>query len=314
MTVLGFDIGGTKCAVLTAETDGDCVTFSDRRAVPTDLSIPPEAMLDRLFSMADEMLDAKTPERIGISCGGPLDSKKGVILGPPNLPGWDKVEIVRLAEERFGIKAYLQNDANACAVAEWKFGAGRGTQNMVFLTCGTGMGAGLIIDGHLYEGTNGNAGEVGHVRLAPDGPVGFGKAGSFEGFCSGSGIGRLAQKMAEDVKKRGITPAYCLSNEGINAKTVAEAAKKGDETALEVYRVSGEKFGYALSILIDILNPERIVIGSVFARSGDLLIPSMQKAIEEEALSVSASVCRVLPAALGEKIGDYATIAVALQN
>ena len=314
MKVLGFDIGGTKSAVLTANTNGETVSFSDRRSIPTDFSISPKDMLERLFLMADDMLGTEKPDCIGISCGGPLDSKKGVILSPPNLPGWDEVAIVSLAEEHFGTRAFLQNDANACAVAEWKFGAGRGTRNMIFLTCGTGMGAGLIIDGNLYEGTNGYAGEVGHMRLAKDGPVGFGKAGSFEGFCSGGGIRRLAEAMAEKAKSQGITPAYCKNPDGISAKTVATAALAGDETAREVYRISGEKLGYALSLLIDVLNPEKIVIGSVFARSGELLIPSMNRIIEDEALSCAASVCRVVPAALGDKIGDYATVAIALQN
>ena len=313
MTVLAFDIGGTKCAVLSAVTDGEQIEILARKAIPTDLSVSPEEMLSRLFSMADEMLDTK-PDRIGISCGGPLDPARGIILGPPNLRGWDCVEIVKMAESHFGAKAYLQNDANASAVAEWKFGAGRGTRNMIFLTCGTGMGAGLILDGRLYDGTNGNAGEVGHMRLEKDGPVGFGKAGSFEGFCSGGGIGRLAVSMAKEAEARGITPAYCKNGGEVSAKTVAEAAYAGDETAREVYRVSGEKLGYALSLLIDILNPERIVIGSIFARSGDLLIPAMQEVIAREALPHAASVCRIVPAELGEKIGDYAAVAVALAH
>ena len=147
-------------------------------------------MIEKLIEMADTILD-KTPDSIGISCGGPLDSRRGVIMGPPNLPGWDDVYIVRQIENHYGVQAHLQNDANACAVAEWKFGAGRGKQNVVFMTFGTGLGAGLILDGKLYSGTNDNAGELGHIRLDRFGPVGFGKAGSFEGFCSGRRIARF---------------------------------------------------------------------------------------------------------------------------
>ena len=121
-------------------------------------------------------------KRIGISCGGPLDSKKGMIYSPPNLPGWDKCLLQRYLQMKFGVETALQNDANACALAEWLMGAGRGTSNMVFLTFGTGMGGGLILNGRLYSGTNDLGGEVGHIRLAKDGPVGFGKAGSFEGL------------------------------------------------------------------------------------------------------------------------------------
>ena len=186
---------------------------------------------------------------------------------------------------------------------------------MVFLTFGTGLGAGLILDGRLYRGTNGNAGEVGHIRLAEDGPIGFGKVGSFEGFASGGGIGRLGYKMALDALGKGIPVSYFkeeMSPSDVTAKAIAEAARSGDATAAEVYRISGEHLCKGLSILIDIINPERIVIGSVFTRSGDLLRESMMTELEREALAPSLSVCEIVPAELGESIGDYAAIAAAL--
>ncbi len=301
MYILGFDIGGTKSAVVTASWDGERVEVLKKDKCPTDRTIDPYAMIDRLISMADALLDRK-PDAIGISCGGPLDSGKGVIMSPPNLPEWDGIEIVDHIEKHYGVKTHLQNDANACALAEWKFGAGRGSRNMVFMTFGTGLGAGLILNGSLYEGTNGNAGEVGHIRLKPEGPVGFGKAGSFEGFCSGGGIAQIGRSLGFEGDENGI----------INAKTIADAAYRGDEKALETYRVSGEMLGFGLSVLIDILNPEVIVIGSVFARSRDLLWPEAEKIIEKEALSVSNGCCRVVPAELGEAIGDFGAIATAL--
>ena len=205
MYLVGFDIGGTKCAVTTAEWDGENIQLIGKDMCATE-KIPPEEMIDKLIIMADAIIEKK-PDAIGISCGGPLDSRRGVILGPPNLPGWDYVEIVKQIESHYGVPVKLQNDANACAVAEWKFGAGKGKQNVVFLTFGTGLGAGLILDGKLYTGTNDNAGEVGHIRLDDDGPVGYGKAGSFEGFCSGGGIAKLGYKFAIDSAKRGVIPA-----------------------------------------------------------------------------------------------------------
>ena len=313
MNVLGFDIGGTKSAVLTAMQDKDGMRFLKKDVCPTDCTVSPDVMIGRLIAMADRILTGK-PDAIGISCGGPLDAARGVILGPPNLPGWDNVPIVKRMEEHFGVRARLQNDANACALAEWKFGAGKGCRNMVFMTFGTGLGAGLILDGRLYEGTNGNAGELGHIRLASSGPVGFGKAGSFEGFCSGGGIAQLGYALAEKALHEGKTPLYWkdgYTRADVTAKTVAEAAMAEDETAKEVYRLSGEYLGRGLSILIDLLNPEAIVIGSVFARSHRLMWDAAKAEIEKEALAVSAGVCRVLPAALGEQIGDYAAIATA---
>lgn len=314
MYVLGFDIGGTKCAVITAEVSGGDIRLLKKEKCPTDLSVSPEKMIEKLVLMADGILE-RDPDAIGISCGGPLDSKKGIIMSPPNLTGWDNVAIVDIIEAHYSVRPKLQNDANACALAEWRFGAGRGCENMVFLTFGTGLGAGLILGGRLYEGTNGNAGEVGHIRLAPQGPVGFGKKGSFEGFCSGGGIAQLGFSMAQDARSNGKEPLYFkdgASQKDVSAASVANAARTGDETAREVYRESGRYLGRGLSVLIDILNPERIVIGSIFARSGDLLWEDAKREIEKEALGVSAACCGVVPAALGENIGDYAAIATAL--
>lgn len=314
MYILGFDIGGTKCAVATAQWDGESITLLEKISCPTDLSIPAEEMIARLITFADGILTGK-PDKIGISCGGPLDSEKGIILSPPNLPGWDHVKIVKQLQTHYGVCAKLQNDANACAVAEWKFGAGKGARNMVFLTFGTGLGAGLILNGKLYSGTNDNAGEIGHIRLDRFGPVGFGKAGSFEGFCSGGGIAQLGYSMALEKAQAGICPLYYKKGmlpKDITAKTIADAARLGDQTALEVYRTSGMYLGKGLSIIIDLLNPELIVIGSVFARSKDLLWEAAKKEIEIEALQLSANCCEIVPAALGEQIGDYAAVAVAL--
>ena len=313
--ILGFDIGGTKCAVITATENNGEFLICDKRSIPTDLSIAPEEMLQKLIEIADELIINDTVSSIGVSCGGPLDSKKGVILGPPNLIGWDYVEICKILSDHFGVKVNLQNDANACAVAEWKFGAGKGFNNVIFLTFGTGLGAGLILDGRLYTGTNDNAGECGHIRLDRFGPVGYGKAGSFEGFCSGNGIAQLGYTMALELVQSGKSTLYFkkgMSPNEVTAKTIADAAAMGDETAIKVYELCGEYLGKGLSVLIDILNPERIVIGSVFARSEDLLRESMQKVIDAEALGLSAQCCKVVPAMLGEKIGDYAAIATAL--
>lgn len=314
MYILGFDIGGTKCAVVTAQWDGSNISLLKKEMHPTDLSISPEDMIKKLVETADSLLDKK-PDGIGISCGGPLDASRGIITGPPNLPGWDHVEIVRQLTEHYQVPVKLQNDANACAVAEWKFGAGKGCRNMVFMTFGTGLGAGLILNNTLYVGTNGNAGELGHIRLSDFGPVGFGKTGSFEGFCSGNGIAQLGLIKALEKAQLGEYPMYFkkgYTQSDVTAKTVADAARAGDRTALEVYRTCGSYLGKGLSIVIDLLNPEKIVIGSIFERCHDLLWESARKEIEKEALSLSASCCQIVPAILGEQIGDYAAIAVAL--
>ena len=195
----GIDIGGTKCAVIVGDENG----IADK--IKFDTATVDETIKNIISAV--EKLGAN--DAIGISCGGPLDSKRGVIMSPPNLPGWDNIEIVKMLEERFKVPVSIQNDANACALAEWKYGAGRGTENMIFLTFGTGLGAGLILDGRLYAGTNDMAGEVGHIRISDYGPVGYGKA--------------------------------------------------GDADSVRVYDICAKKLGAGLSILIDILNPQKII-------------------------------------------------------
>lgn len=306
---IGFDIGGTKCAVSLGEIEQGNIRVLRREEVATTLS--PTETLDKLLPFAWAWKTEYGVQRAGISCGGPLDSVKGVIVSPPNLPGWHGFSIVDYVKTNCGLSAKLQNDANACAVAEWRFGAGRGTKNMVFLTFGTGLGAGLILDGRLYAGTNDNAGEAGHIRLAKIGPVGYGKEGSFEGFCSGGGITRLAKMMAARLKKIPESIEKMGGMDEITTKKLAQAAFEGDKFAKRVFQKSGEMLGKGLSVLIDILNPERIVIGGVYMRSSALLIPSMEKVLQKEALAESRLVCEIVGAKLSENIGDIAALAVA---
>ncbi|MCI8742327.1 MAG: ROK family protein [Lachnospiraceae bacterium] len=281
---IGIDIGGTKCAVVRGNEAGEIL---DKRRFPTrDRDGTLEAVFDHVQALWSDQVAA-----IGVSCGGPLDSRRGVILGPPNLPGWEEVYIVRMLEERFHVPAYLANDADACAVAEWKFGAGKGCENLIFLTFGTGLGAGLILNGRLYPGTSGMAGEVGHVRLYPQGHVGYNKAGSFEGYVSGGGIAQ-----------------YGLGD----AASLGERAAAGDLDAIRLWERVGEDLGRLLALLMDILNPEMIVIGSVFVRAGAYMREAMEQVLEREALAASREACRVVPAALGESLGDMAALGIAM--
>lgn len=319
MFSLGLDIGGTKCAAVLGRTGAapDNLIL-DRVAFPTRTERGWRAVLDEAVTacrtllarhgVADGDLDG-----IGVSCGGPLDAERGVILSPPNLPGWDAVPITALLRETFGVRAVLRNDADACALAEWRYGAGQGSRNMIFLTFGTGMGAGLILNGALYSGANGLAGEVGHLRLAADGPLGYGKRGSFEGFCSGGGIVDLTRLHAEEYirqnKKSLLLPNGALPPD-LSAATVAQALERGDALAREVLTESAEKLGEGLAVLVDLFAPERIVIGSIYARNAAFFAPIARERMEREALSQSAAACEIVPAALGDAIGDYAALGV----
>ncbi|QHW33524.1 ROK family protein [Paenibacillus rhizovicinus] len=315
----GVDIGGTKCAVSLGKLNGSGgidIVVKVKMATPPS----PEAAIEQLIQALEDVA-SQHPEgqlaAVGISCGGPLDSRRGLILSPPNLPGWDAVDIVTPFTGRFGVPAALQNDANACALAEWNWGAGQGCRNMIFLTFGTGMGAGLILNGALYAGTNDMAGEVGHMRLEPAGPVGYGKAGSFEGFCSGGGIAQLAQHMARRALDAGDRPSFCQTYEELpllSAENVGRAAELGDPLAQDIYRLSARKLGQTLAVLVDVLNPEKIVIGSIYGRQKAIMEPYMRAELERESLPLSLSVCEVVQAGLGEAIGDYASLSVALND
>ena len=301
---IGVDIGGTKCAVVLGDENGIAKKIKFQTTTNTET----------IQNIIHAIREIGEGDAIGISCGGPLDAKNGIILSPPNLPGWDEVHITEMLQAEFHIPAYPCNDADARALAEWKCGAGKGTSHMIFLTFGTGMGAGLILNGKLYSGACGMAGEVGHIRMAAHGPVGYGKAGSFEGFCSGGGIAQLGKTLALEVLQTGKTLPYCKTKaelDGISAKLLAEYANQNEPIALEVFRICGEKLGEGLAILVDILNPEAIVIGSIFDRAEALLRPHMEKTLTREALAFSRNHCKILPARLGDRIGDRAALSVA---
>lgn len=313
---LGFDIGGTKCSIVLGDKD---FNIYEKVFFKTNVERGYKAILEEFKENVKNIFenhDQKKLTKIGISCGGPLDSKKGIIKSPPNLPGWDEVPIVNIFKNEFQVPVEIQNDANACAIAEWMMGAGRGTQNMVFLTFGTGMGAGLILNGKIYSGTNDLGGEIGHIRMADKGPIGYGKVGSFEGFCSGGGIAQLAKNHVLKKLDAKAHVGFYNSTENINkitAKTVFEAANLGDEVALEIVRISAAYLGKGIAILIDILNPECIVIGSIYARNEKLLKPLLETILKKEVIPEALDVCKILPAKLGDEIGDYAALGVALQ-
>jgi glucokinase len=317
--LIGIDIGGTKCTITLGAVENDKLSIIDKLTFPTEKDKGYVPVIQKMYESIEIVLDQHSMQigqvaAIGISCGGPLDSKNGIIMSPPNLPGWDNVSIAGLFQAKYGVPVGLQNDANACALAEWQYGAGKGLQNMIFLTFGTGLGAGLILNGQLYTGTNDMAGEVGHIRLDNYGPVGYGKAGSFEGFCSGGGIAQLAKIKVMEQWQMGNVVSFCAGPgelDNLNAAIIAEAAKNGDVLAIDIYKTSGTYLGKGLSVLIDILNPEAIIVGSIFTRDKELLWDSCKKIIEQEALHHSRKACEILPAALGDDIGSFAALSIA---
>lgn len=294
---MGIDIGGTKTSVSLGDAGG---TILNKTQFATKKD--PNSVLSDCFASIEGLLhdiDRKKVKAIGISCGGPLDSKEGIIQSPPNLPLWDDIPVVSLIRQRINIPTYLENDANACALAEWLWGSAKGCKSMIFLTFGTGLGAGLILDGRLYRGTGGLAGEIGHWRMKDDGPLCYGKKGSWEGFSSGSGISLLYKEKTD---------------RDLSAKDVCILAEKGDVTALSVIEESARVLGQGLALLIDLLNPQCIVIGSIFTRSEALFRDVMEEEINKEALPLTARMCKVYHSTLGEDLGDMAALGIAMDR
>lgn len=311
---IGVDIGGTKTAVVIAR---EPPAMLRRIEFPTLPQQGPERAIALIKKSIHEAMHGTGIDRtqiggIGVSCGGPLDQRAGVIQAPPNLATWVDVPITAILSQEFGFACRLENDADAGAVAEHRHGTGQGARHMVFLTMGTGLGAGIIADGRLLRGASGQAGEIGHVRLSADGPVGYHKAGSVEGWASGGGMALAAAQEVEAAARRGESTELAAKPGALTAKDVAEAACRGDAVAMRIVESTGNRLGEAMAILVDVLNPERIVVGGLAMRMGESLLAPARRALMCEALPGSARICQVMPASLGESIGDVAAICVAM--
>lgn len=305
--IVGVDIGGTKVACVLADEEGNLIA---RRWQPTRSEAGWQAVVAQLFEMTEQVMQgvpAADLRGIGISCGGPLDSQQGIVYSPPNLPGWDAVPLKQLFEERFGLPTRLENDANATALAEYRFGAGRGVRNMVFMTWGTGIGGGLIVDGRLYRGTNDLAGEVGHMTLLPDGPIcGCGKRGCLEALASGPSIARRARELAEDSPESLLWQS--VSPDSVTAQHVVEAALAGDTFARFVLAEAATYMGWGIANLAQVLNPERVVLGTIAVKAGELVLAPLRRALSAHAWERVCSVLQVVPAELGDRAQDLAAV------
>ncbi len=314
-TYVGMDVGGTKLAVLVGNDKGEVLAKFKR---PTVAERGPLPIVDDLVDMALEVLEKahmtlEEIDAVGVSIGGPLDAARGIIYSPPNLPGWDAIPLKNVLSVKLERPVFVENDANAGALAEWRFGAGRGARNMVFLTAGTGMGAGLILDNRLFRGANDLAGEVWKIPLIRRGlddsaPL------EFEYLTAGPGLARLARKALEKNPFSKMLELVGGDVQKVTGEVVGKAARLDDPVALQVLNEAGTYLGWGLAVLVDVLNPELFVVGTLGIHLGDLLLEPARRAMRETAVPKAAEIARVVPAQLDEKIGDVAALCVAMEK
>lgn len=314
--VVAIDLGGTKILAAVVDREGRVVARA-RRETPQAGPVAVAAAMDSAAREAMSFAGIALEEvlALGVGAPGPLDPERGIVFSPPNLKGWEEVPLADLMREYFPLPVVLENDANAAAAGEWWRGAGRGVDDLVYLTVGTGIGGGLILRGELYRGAEGLAGEIGHVNVLPDGPLcGCGARGCLEAVASGPAIARMARQAVEEGRGKKILDHAQGHLEAITARVVEEAARDGDEAAREIFWKAGTYIGIVVGSLINLLNPRRVVIGGGVARAGELLFGPLQDAARAHSFPRAFQLAEILPALLGDDAGVVGVAAVVLQR
>jgi glucokinase len=315
--VIGIDLGGTKIGTALVNSKGEIITRDHRKTLAAE---GPDGVIARMLAAARRVLAETGTEppqvaAVGIAAPGPLDVESGVVVSPPNLPGWNHVPLRRLIADALGVTAFLEKDGNAAALGEHLFGAGRGAAHMIYVTVSTGIGGGLVLDGKLYHGATSMAGEIGHQTLIPDGPLcGCGNHGCLEALASGTAIARRARERVAQGAPTLIADLAAGDPDRITAKLVAQAADQGDEEAQMILSEAMAYLGIEIANLVNLFNPELIVIGGGLANIGDVLFESVRRAVAQRAYVAKAHRVNVLPAALGDDVGVLGAAAVALSQ
>lgn len=303
MQRIGIDVGGTNVKIALVDDKGS-VLYSN--SVPTRAEMGYEYTVNNIKqAIRDLMSETKAAkiDGIGFDFPGQIDYKNGVVRLAPNIPGWVNIPIAKIIEDEFKIPTRIDNDVHCAALGELKFGAGKGCENFICMTVGTGIGSGIVINGKLVRGASNAAGELGHIKLQMhDGPIcGCGDYGCLEAFASGPSI----VKMATEYIMSGKSTKYReIANGGeITPFIVAEAAKQGDPVAKRIFTIMGEYIGFGLSSVVNLLNPEKIIIGGGVADAGDILLDPIRETIKKRAMVVAGSAVEVVPAQLGNTAG-----------
>ena len=317
LPVLAIDLGGTKIFAAIISSKGQvmarerCLTLADKG---------PEVVINRIFSAIDHLLSQKNINLsqlsgISIAAAGAIDSEKGLITSSPHLPGWHDVPLRDIVKEKYKVNTFLINEANAAALGEYYFGVGQGVNNLVLLTVGTGIGGGIIINGRLYSGASGSAGEIGHTTIDVNGPrCSCGNIGCLEALISGTAIAREAIRRIRQGERSSLTEIVGGKIENITAEEVLTATRAGDSLASEVILKAATYLGVGLANVVNIFNPEMIIIGGGMAKMGDLLLNPARQVVRERAFQLSAQAVQIVPAQLGDDAGVLGAAVFAFQQ
>jgi glucokinase len=294
---LGLDVGGTKCAAVIGDDAG---VIHDRVSWPSESHRGHAAMVGDLILQAKSLLQRWEVRATGVAIGGPLDGARGIIHAPPNLPDWDAVPLRQQLQDALHKPVAVEHDGAACALAEYRWGTK--AERLAYLTCGTGLGLGLVFDGKIYRGAIGNASEFGHISYRHTGPMAYGKRGSFESFGAGSAIGRLASWRFPDRWNDG----------AIDSPAVAVLAAAGDPDAVEIIQLNADAVGDACALLADLLYTDRIVLGSLATYLGEAWLIRVREQFARAAHPRASALCQIVPATLGDKLQDCSSYVAAI--
>lgn len=311
--IIGLDIGGTKISCVVGTGDGQILK---RDVMPTEVEKAPEDTMKKAIGKIHKLLQSSRVELsdvegIGVGAPGPLDPISGTILATPNMPGWNGVCLKEILGKEFGLPVVIDNDANAAALGEKKFGAGKEVNDLFYFTVSTGIGGGLIIDGRIYHGASFDAAEVGHMTILPDGPrCGCGKLGCLEALASGTAIARRAKEKIKGNPASLILKLAGDEIEAITAKVVAEAASKGDKLATLIWEEAARFLGIGVANVLNLINPQMVIIGGGVAKAGELLFKPVRESAAREAFGRTFESCKIVPSALGDMVGDFGAISL----
>ena len=317
LPVLAIDLGGTQIRAAIISNAGQVMAKEHQFTLPDE---GPQSVIERILLTTDRLLslgniDLSQLDSISIAAAGAIDLDKGLVTSSPNLPGWHDVSLRDIVGEKYRVNTFLLNDASAAALGEQRFGAGKGVNNLIYLTVSTGIGGGIIINGELYSGASGAAGEIGHMAINVNGPrCNCGSIGCLEMLASGTAVAREAIRRISHGEKSSITEIVEGQIENITAEKVGVAARGGDYLASEVILEAATYLGIGMVNLVNIFNPEMIVVGGGMSKMGDLLLEPARQVVRERAFSLSAQAVRIVPARLGDDAGALGAAIFARQQ